>query len=107
MRCKEHSNRIFFTAGLAAGITEAVTVVTPMEVVKIRLQAQQHSMVDVTVIPRYRSATHALYTILESEGFRALYRGISLTALRQGAYCTHFTLSFTSFYIKYGKWTKH
>ena len=30
-----------FAAGLAAGATEAVAVVTPMEVVKIRLQAQQ------------------------------------------------------------------
>lgn len=30
-----------FLAGLGAGATEAVAVVTPMEVVKIRLQAQQ------------------------------------------------------------------
>ncbi len=29
------------SAGLGAGATEAVAVVTPMEVVKIRLQAQQ------------------------------------------------------------------
>lgn len=28
-------------AGLGAGATEAVMVVTPMEVIKIRLQAQQ------------------------------------------------------------------
>lgn len=28
-------------AGLGAGATEAVAVVTPMEVIKIRLQAQQ------------------------------------------------------------------
>ena len=30
-----------FIAGLGAGATEAVAVVTPMEVIKIRLQAQQ------------------------------------------------------------------
>merc|ERR1711939_1161511 len=35
-----------FLAGLAAGVTEAVAVVTPMEVIKIRLQAQHHSMAD-------------------------------------------------------------
>jgi solute carrier family 25 citrate transporter 1 len=31
-------------AGLGAGATEAVAVVTPMEVVKIRLQAQQRKL---------------------------------------------------------------
>ncbi|OJT14316.1 hypothetical protein TRAPUB_9177 [Trametes pubescens] len=34
-----HPNPPFLTAGLGAGVTEAVLVVTPMEVVKIRLQA--------------------------------------------------------------------
>ncbi|KAG8967532.1 hypothetical protein FRC03_009785 [Tulasnella sp. 419] len=72
-----------FIAGLGAGITEAVMVVTPMEVVKIRLQAQQHSLADPLEIPRYRNAAHAVYTIIREEGFSALYRGVSLTALRQ------------------------
>lgn len=71
-------------AGLAAGVTEAVAVVTPMEVIKIRLQAQHHSMADPLDIPKYRNAAHALYTVLKEEGIGALYRGISLTALRQG-----------------------
>lgn len=35
-----------FIAGVGAGITESVMVVNPMEVVKIRLQAQHHSMKD-------------------------------------------------------------
>jgi len=73
------------TAGLAAGVTEAVAVVTPMEVIKIRLQAQHHSMADILDVPRYRSAAHALYTVVREEGFSALYRGVSLTALRQGS----------------------
>jgi len=72
------------TAGLAAGVTEAVAVVTPMEVIKIRLQAQHHSMADPLDIPKYRNAAHALYTVVKEEGIGALYRGISLTALRQG-----------------------
>lgn len=70
-------------AGLGAGVTEAVLVVCPMEVVKIRLQAQVHSMTDPLDIPKYRNAAHALYLILREEGFGTLYRGVALTALRQ------------------------
>lgn len=79
------SGQATFLAGLAAGITEAVAVVTPMEVVKIRLQAQHHSMADPLDIPKYRNAAHALYTVVKEEGPAALYRGVSLTALRQGS----------------------
>ncbi|KAK4238985.1 mitochondrial carrier domain-containing protein [Achaetomium macrosporum] len=79
------SGQSLFFAGLAAGVTEAVAVVTPMEVVKIRLQAQHHSMADPLDIPKYRNAAHALYTIVKEEGAGALYRGVSLTALRQGS----------------------
>ena len=79
------------TAGLGAGITEAVAVVCPMEVVKIRLQAQMHSLADPQEVPQYRNAGHAVYKIIREEGFKALYRGVSLTALRQatnqGAVC--------------------
>ncbi|KAL2156644.1 hypothetical protein VTH82DRAFT_1389 [Thermothelomyces myriococcoides] len=79
------SGQSLFLAGLAAGVTEAVAVVTPMEVVKIRLQAQHHSMADPLDVPKYRNAAHALYTIVREEGAGALYRGVSLTALRQGS----------------------
>ncbi|GAB7349798.1 hypothetical protein MBLNU459_g0512t1 [Dothideomycetes sp. NU459] len=79
------TSRATFLAGLAAGVTEAVAVVTPMEVVKIRLQAQHHSMADPLDIPKYRNAAHALYTVVKEEGVGALYRGVSLTALRQGS----------------------
>ncbi|KAL6909108.1 mitochondrial carrier [Trichoderma evansii] len=79
------SGRATFLAGLAAGVTEAVAVVTPMEVIKIRLQAQHHSMADPLDIPKYRNAAHALYTVVKEEGVGALYRGVSLTALRQGS----------------------
>lgn len=57
-----------------------------MEVIKIRLQAQHHSMADPLDIPKYRNAAHALYTVVKEEGIGALYRGISLTALRQGMF---------------------
>jgi solute carrier family 25 citrate transporter 1 len=72
-----------FAAGVGAGITEAVAVVNPMEVVKIRLQAQHHSMKDPLDVPKYRNAPHAAFTIVKEEGFKTLYRGVSLTAARQ------------------------
>lgn len=83
-----------FMAGLAAGVTEAVAVVTPMEVVKIRLQAQHHSMADPLDVPKYRNAAHACYTVLKEEGIGALWRGVSLTALRQG---TNQAANFTAY----------
>lgn len=58
-------------------------VVTPMDVIKIRLQAQRHSMADPLDIPKYRNAGHAAYTIVKEEGVRTLWKGVSLTALRQ------------------------
>ncbi|KIX95710.1 uncharacterized protein Z520_08417 [Fonsecaea multimorphosa CBS 102226] len=78
------SSQATFLAGLAAGVTEAVAVVTPMEVVKIRMQAQYHSLSDPLDVPKYRSAPHALMTVIREEGIGAIYRGVSLTALRQG-----------------------
>ncbi|KAL8757123.1 MAG: hypothetical protein Q9199_002435 [Rusavskia elegans] len=89
-----------FFAGLAAGVTEAVCVVTPMEVVKIRLQAQHHSMADPLDIPKYRNAAHATYTVLKEEGFGALYRGVALTALRQG---TNQAVNFSA-YTQFKQW---
>ncbi|KAK4984217.1 Mitochondrial succinate-fumarate transporter, partial [Elasticomyces elasticus] len=90
----EITSRATFLAGLAAGVTEAVAVVTPMEVIKIRLQAQHHSMADPLDIPKYRNAAHAMYTVVKEEGVVALYRGVSLTALRQG---TNQAVNFTAY----------
>ena len=73
----------FLSAGLGAGTTEAVLVVNPMEVVKIRLQAQMHSLADPLETPQYRNAGHAVYKLVREEGFAVLYRGVTLTALRQ------------------------
>lgn len=70
-------------AGLAAGITEAVTVVTTMEVLKVRLQGQKSSNRAAGDTPKYRNAAHAAYIITKDEGPKALFKGMSLTALRQ------------------------
>ncbi|GAA6047514.1 hypothetical protein JCM3770_005784 [Rhodotorula araucariae] len=90
---KTSGTAIFF-AGLGAGVTEAVMVVCPMEVVKIRLQAQVHSMSDPLDVPKYRNAAHALYLILREEGPKTLYRGVALTALRQA---TNQAANFTAY----------
>lgn len=74
-----------FIAGVGAGLTEAVLVVTPTEVVKIRLQAQNHSLVDPLQVPKYRNAAHCVWTVLREEGITALYRGVTLTAARQAS----------------------
>ncbi|KAL7425088.1 Mitochondrial succinate-fumarate transporter [Cryptotrichosporon argae] len=89
-----------FLAGLGAGATEAVLVVSPMEVIKIRLQAQQHSLADPMDIPRYRNAAHAAFTIVREEGLSTLYRGVTLTALRQA---TNQAVNFTA-YQQFKKW---
>src|SRR5690349_14215177 len=96
------SGQALFFAGLSAGVTEAVAVVTPMEVIKIRLQAQYHSMADPLDVPKYRNAAHALYTVVQEEGFGAVYRGVSLTALRQG---TNQAVNFTA-YTFFKEWLK-
>lgn len=88
------SSPSIFLAGLGAGVTEAVAVVCPMEVVKIRLQAQVHSMTDPLDVPKYRNAAHALFLILREEGPGTLYRGVALTALRQS---TNQAANFTAY----------
>ncbi|KAJ5760272.1 hypothetical protein N7520_007428 [Penicillium odoratum] len=88
------TSKATFLAGLLAGVTEAVAIVNPMEVIKIRLQAQHHSLADPLDTPKYRSAPHALFTVVKEEGFSTLYRGVSLTALRQG---TNQAANFTAY----------
>lgn len=64
-------------AGMLAGATEAVLVVNPMDVLKVRVQAQFHSLRDPS------SPSVAVLTILRREGPRILFRGMPLTVLRQ------------------------
>ncbi|KAH8701607.1 putative tricarboxylate transport protein [Talaromyces proteolyticus] len=79
----EISRKGIFLAGLAAGITEAVTVVNPIEVIKIRLQAP-HKTPTGQIAPKYRSTLLTITTLIREEGVGFLYRGVTLTALRQG-----------------------
>ena len=62
-------------AGLAAGVTEAVLVVTPFEVVKTRMQAQ---------VNREKDPLSAAARILKKEGVAGFWKGGAPTAFRQG-----------------------
>ncbi|KAF0695186.1 Aste57867_13993 [Aphanomyces stellatus] len=68
-----------FVAGAGAGITEAVFIVTPFEVVKTRLQ-QQKGQTNL----KYKGPIHAAQTILAEEGAAALWKGVIPTMTRQG-----------------------
>ncbi|CAN6374463.1 unnamed protein product [Urochloa humidicola] len=72
-------------SGLGAGVTEALLVVTPFEVVKIRLQQQRGSGAGAGQPPRYRGAVHCAATVVREEGlFRGLWAGVAPTVIRNG-----------------------
>mmetsp|Transcript_14899 Transcript_14899/g.24643 ORF Transcript_14899/g.24643 Transcript_14899/m.24643 type:complete len:389 (+) Transcript_14899:98-1264(+) len=79
------SSTIFF-AGLASGLTEAILVVTPAEVCKIRMQGQYNSMMDPAQLAhrKYTNVLQTASTIVREEGMGALYKGLVPTMLRQG-----------------------
>jgi solute carrier family 25 citrate transporter 1 len=68
-----------YAAGILAGATEAVLVVNPTDVLKVRVQAQFHSMKE----PSSSTTTTSLFSILQKEGFRLFFRGLEMTVLRQ------------------------
>lgn len=81
-----HPPAVTFIAGLASGLTEAVAVVTPAEVCKIRMQSQYHSLIDPSQMKntKYRNVVQTAFTITREEGIGALYKGVVPTMLRQG-----------------------
>lgn len=68
-------------AGFGAGVIEALVIVTPFEVVKIRLQ-QQRGMAPELL--RYRGPVHCAATIVRDEGILGLWAGAAPTVLRNG-----------------------
>lgn len=75
-----------FTSGLLCGLTEAIVIVTPAEVLKIRMQSQRHSMLDPIEVKgrKYGNVVQTAATVIKEEGPSALYKGIVPTMLRQG-----------------------
>ena len=80
------TSSVNFSAGLLSGLTEAIVIVTPAEVCKIRMQSQYHSLMDPSQLARrkYTNAVQTAMTIVKEEGFSALYNGIVPTMMRQG-----------------------
>lgn len=68
-------------AGFGAGVTEALVIVTPFEVVKIKLQQQRGMALDQL---KYRGTFHCASTILKEQGPRGLWAGATPTIMRNG-----------------------
>lgn len=76
----ENEAAINFTAGLAAGLLEAIVIVTPFEVVKTRLQKQE-GLLNL----KYKGPIHTVATMAREEGPTSLWKGCVPTMLRQGS----------------------
>jgi solute carrier family 25 citrate transporter 1 len=86
-----------FLSGILAGITEAILVVNPTEVCKIRIQAQYNSVRDTNHI-KYKTIHQTFYSILTSEGVGPFYRGVIPTIIRQSV--NQGTNFFTFYHLK-------
>ncbi|KAG0262829.1 hypothetical protein BG011_009660 [Mortierella polycephala] len=67
-------------AGLGAGMTEAILVVTPTETIKTKLIHDGNQ-----TQPKYRGLVHGVRSIIQAEGFGGIYRGVIPVMARQGA----------------------
>lgn len=86
------SSQASFIAGLCAGVSEAVFVVTPMETIKVKFINDQRS-----ANPKYKGFLHGVGMIIKEHGFKGVYQGLTPTILKQGSnqairFCTMDTL---------------
>ncbi|XP_050383476.1 mitochondrial succinate-fumarate transporter 1 [Argentina anserina] len=75
------SNHGRFISGFGAGVLEALVIVTPFEVVKIRLQQQRGLSHDLL---KYKGPVHCARRIISEEGIRGLWSGACPTVMRNG-----------------------
>ncbi|CAM6014905.1 unnamed protein product [Sphagnum balticum] len=68
-------------AGFGAGVLEALVIVTPFEVVKIRLQQQKGLGRELL---KYKGPVHCATTIIREEGVLGLWAGAAPTVMRNG-----------------------
>ncbi|OKL56922.1 hypothetical protein UA08_07869 [Talaromyces atroroseus] len=64
-------------AGVLAGVAESILVVTPGETLKTKIIDDQGR--------QYKSAGHAVRSVVASEGIAGLYRGVAPVTLKQSA----------------------
>ncbi|XP_039597827.1 solute carrier family 25 member 47-B isoform X1 [Polypterus senegalus] len=89
----------FFLSGLAAGAAQ-VMVMSPADIVKVRLQTQTqpYRSSNAAGIPKakYRGPLHCMMTIAKEEGFFGLYKGASALILRD---CPSFATYFLTYAV--------
>ncbi|KAK6118267.1 hypothetical protein DH2020_048053 [Rehmannia glutinosa] len=74
-----HHGRLL--SGFGAGVLEALVIVTPFEVVKIRLQQQRGLS---TELLKYKGPIHCARMIVREEGLLGLWAGAAPTVMRNG-----------------------
>lgn len=87
-----NTKRDIFLSGLAGGVAQ-VAVMSPGDIVKVRLQCQTESMRGGANLPKpkYRGPVHCLLTIAREEGLLGLYKGALPLVLRDGpSFATYF-----------------
>ncbi|XP_068422463.1 tricarboxylate transport protein B, mitochondrial isoform X2 [Clinocottus analis] len=81
-RARDESGRLNSTrgllCGLGAGVLEAVLVVCPMETVKFI-----HDQTSAN--PKYKGFFHGVREIINAQGIRGTYQGLTATVLKQGS----------------------
>lgn len=75
------SNQGRILSGFGAGVLEALLIVTPFEVVKIRLQQQKGLSTDLL---KYKGPIHCARVIVREDGLRGLWAGAAPTVMRNG-----------------------
>ncbi|KAK9715997.1 hypothetical protein RND81_06G204700 [Saponaria officinalis] len=75
------SHQARLVSGFGAGVLEALVVVTPFEVVKIRLQQQRGLSPELL---KYKGPIHCAGMIIREEGILGLWAGASPTVMRNG-----------------------
>lgn len=75
------SNQGRILSGFGAGVLEALVIVTPFEVVKIRLQQQKGLSPELL---KYKGPIHCAGVIIREDGLRGLWAGAAPTVMRNG-----------------------
>ncbi|KAF3948632.1 hypothetical protein CMV_025395 [Castanea mollissima] len=75
------SNKGRLLSGFGAGVLEALAIVTPFEVVKIRLQQQRGLSPELL---KYKGPVHCARLIIREEGILGLWAGAAPTVMRNG-----------------------
>lgn len=77
---KEKSRLNTFLAGLGAGVSEAILVVTPAETLKVKLIHDK-----LLETPKYKGMVDGIRSITSQSGIAGLYKGLWPTIIKQGS----------------------